>query len=530
MNKIKELKKFVDIEDFIGNHIQLMSAGKYRKAICPFHADSKPSLIIKKPSQTFKCFGCGESGDVIDFCVKIDGIAWSEAVKKLKEIAVQNGYVEVESTTTKVLNLAQSFFRQSLLKCGNGSTQSSFLAERSISVESQNEWLMGYSPKDPMSLYNYLKAKGVNDDEMVESSLFSAKLTPLFSHRITMPIFDEYGEIVAFGARKISSTDKSAKYLNTVYKKHDTLFGMSRACKKIQETSHCFVTEGYMDAIQLHAAGIKNVVAVLSASVSDMQIKKIKKIAKHITLMLDGNSAGIAAMKKAACLMLEHGVMVSVVVLPSNEDPDNTVRRLGFDYNAIMREIKSCAMNACDFFLSVGMSANGIADVIRKIPEPETQFMMLKHLSYNCNIPISVLAASQLAKQREDKCPSNSQNKATTIDYIWMMAIKRCLISESFLAKIKSDDVLAGGFVSNREMSEILSSLLNNSGDDSIHWSDEQLAIIEELIDTDFSSDAWDDESVLNILRRSIANTSIKSAITATDIDRALALKCRIDA
>ncbi|MCF2446179.1 DNA primase [Dyadobacter sp. CY345] len=348
---VERIKQAADIVEVVGDFVSLKKKGANYSACCPFHNEKSPSFNVNPVRQIFKCFGCGAAGDAIKFVMDIDGIGYGEALRYLAnkyQIEVQDEEVTDEEAMRQnvreslylILNFAKNFYQQLLTQTDEGqSIGVSYFRERGFTNDIQKKFELGYSTDTWDALTKEALSKGYTADILLKAGLLIHKEGSQtvgydrFRGRVIFPIHNVAGKVIAFGAR-ILKTDKSQpKYLNSpeteVYHKSDILYGIFQAKNAIRQLEACYLVEGYTDVISLHQAGIENVVASSGTSLTTEQIRLIGRFTPNITILYDGDMAGIKAALRGLDLVLEEGLNVSVVLFPDGEDPDSYVRRVG---------------------------------------------------------------------------------------------------------------------------------------------------------------------------------------------------------
>lgn len=351
---VDRIKQSADIVEVISDFISLKKRGVNYMACCPFHGEKTPSFNVNPVRQIYKCFGCGAAGDAIKFVMDIDGIGYVESLKYLAQkynIEIQEEEVTNEEFTRQnereslyiVLNFAKEFFTKQLSGDLGAAIGRSYFRERGYDDSIIKKFELGYSPDEWDAFLKEAQAKGHPVELLEKAGLIVRKEGSKsegydrFRGRVIFPIHNVAGKVIAFGAR-ILKTDKAKnapKYLNSpetdVYHKSDVLYGVFQAKNEIRQHDICFLVEGYTDVITLHQAGIANVVASSGTSLTVEQIRLIGRFTKNITILYDGDKAGIKAALRGLDLVLEEGLNVSVVALPDGEDPDSYARKVGGD-------------------------------------------------------------------------------------------------------------------------------------------------------------------------------------------------------
>jgi len=348
---VERIKQSADIVEVVGDFVSLKKKGANYSACCPFHNEKSPSFNVNPVRQIFKCFGCGAAGDAIKFVMDIDGIGYGEALRYLANkysIEIQEEEVTDEEALRQnareslylILNFAKNFYQHQLQNTDEGqSIGVSYFRERGFTNDIQKKFELGYSTDTWDALTKEALSKGYTAEILSKAGLLIHKEGSQtagydrFRGRVIFPIHNVAGKVIAFGAR-ILKTDKSQpKYLNSpeteVYHKSDILYGIFQAKNAIRQQEACYLVEGYTDVVSLHQAGIENVVASSGTSLTTEQIRLIGRFTPNITILYDGDMAGIKAALRGLDLVLEEGLNVSIVLFPDGEDPDSYVRRVG---------------------------------------------------------------------------------------------------------------------------------------------------------------------------------------------------------
>jgi DNA primase len=345
------VKQQADIVRVIGEYIRLKKSGQNFTGLCPFHGEKTPSFAVHPVKQIFHCFGCGKGGDVFSFVMEMEKCQFPEGVRIVAEkcgIALpkpkeRSPEERKENQQRAVLiemhREAQGFFAKQLETTGEGRAARAYLEDRGIDKATIAQFGIGYAPSGGDVLLRQLKAKYA-EKLMVESGLVSrdqngARLFDRFRRRITFPIANESGKIVAFGCRALG--DDQPKYLNSpetpIYSKSNVLYHLDRAKDALRRQDFAVLVEGYMDAIAVARAGISNVVASCGTSLAEPQIKLLGRFTKRVIVNYDPDSAGQAATERSVSLLLEHEFEVKVLALPAigdkKADPDLFIREKG---------------------------------------------------------------------------------------------------------------------------------------------------------------------------------------------------------
>ncbi len=326
---IEEFLSQVDIVDVVSYYIpDLKPVGRNYSALCPFHIEDTPSFFVSPDKQIFKCFGCGVGGNAITFVQKIENISFWEAVKRICEICSLPYPEEIEFKKEEDLPYEKilNYFKNALYK---NKEVLNYLKERKIDSSTIEKFFLGYAPKN---YKNELIQLGINKDTLIKLGLLNEREQEFFKNRLIIPIFNESGKLVGFGARSLDNS--SPKYINTkeneFFKKRKLLYGLYQAkenLKFLKDEGILFV-EGYFDVISCHRIGLKNAVAPMGTSLTREQIDKALIFSKKINLGFDGDFAGIKASFRAISLLIEKLITkIYVLDLPFEEDPDSLIRK-----------------------------------------------------------------------------------------------------------------------------------------------------------------------------------------------------------
>jgi DNA primase len=347
------VKQQADIVRVVGEYVRLKKSGQNFTGLCPFHGEKTPSFAVHPVKQIFHCFGCGKGGDVFSFVMEMEKCQFPEAVRIVAEkcgIALpkpkertpeERKENQQRAVLIEMHREAQAFFVKQLEATGEGKAARAYLEDRGLDKEVIARFGIGYAPSGGDTLLRHLKAKYA-EKLLAESGLLSrdqngTRLFDRFRRRITFPISNESGKIVAFGCRALG--DDLPKYLNSpetpIYSKSNVLYHLDRAKDALRRQDFAVLVEGYMDAIAVARAGISNVVASCGTSLAEPQIKLLGRFTKRVIVNYDPDSAGQAATERSVSLLLEHEFEVKVLALPpigdKKADPDLYIREKGAD-------------------------------------------------------------------------------------------------------------------------------------------------------------------------------------------------------
>jgi DNA primase len=355
-----KVKQQADIVRVVGEYVRLKKSGQNFTGLCPFHAEKSPSFAVHPVKQIYHCFGCGKGGDVFNFVMEMEKCPFPDAVRVVAEkcgIAIphprerspeERRENQQRAVLAEMHREAQAFFVKQIGGTLEGKAARAYLEDRGLDNDALTRFGIGYAPGGGDALLRHLKAK-YPEKALLESGLISrdgsGRLFDRFRRRITFPISNESGKIVAFGARALG--DDQPKYLNSpeslIYSKSGVLYHLDRAKDALRRQDFAILVEGYMDAIAVARAGISNVVASCGTSLAEAQIKLLGRFTKRVVVNYDPDTAGLAATERSLALLLEQGFEVRVLALPpvgnQKADPDLYIREKGAPaYLAALKE------------------------------------------------------------------------------------------------------------------------------------------------------------------------------------------------
>lgn len=338
------------IEDVVGDFVNLKKSGSILKGNCPFHQEKTPSFVVNPNKNIFKCFGCGVGGDSVTFIMEHEKFSFPEALRYL----ANKYHIEIEETQTStedkqaqddkeslliVLNYAAKFYQHQLTETEDGkSIGLSYFKERGFLEDTIQAFQLGYALDSYDSLLKDALKNGYNKELLLKTGLIKEKTDKaydFFRDRVMFPIHNVSGKVIAFGGRILKKSENQPKYINTaeteLYHKSQILYGISQAKAEIRKQDVCYLVEGYTDVISLYQAGIKNVVASSGTALTKEQVLLVKRFTENIVILYDGDAAGVKAALRGLDIVLEQGLNVKLVLLPDNEDPDSFVKNRGVD-------------------------------------------------------------------------------------------------------------------------------------------------------------------------------------------------------
>jgi DNA primase len=339
----------------VGEYVRLKKTGKDFSGLCPFHQEKTPSFTVSPIKQIFYCFGCGKGGDIFNFVMEMERCEFPDALRLVAEkcgISIpkpkpsspaERTQGSVRTTLVEMHREAQTFFVNQLQGTSEGKLARAYLEDRGLDKATIDRFGIGYAPSGGDMLLRHLKGKYA-EKLLGESGLVSrdqgGRLFDRFRRRITFPIANESGKVVAFGCRALG--DDQPKYLNSpetpIYSKSNVLYHLDRAKEALRRSDFAVLVEGYMDAIAVARVGISNVVASCGTSLAEPQIKLLGRFTKRVIVNYDPDTAGQAATERSIAILLEQDFEVRVLALPGKADPDKFIREQGSD--AYMKLVK----------------------------------------------------------------------------------------------------------------------------------------------------------------------------------------------
>ncbi len=356
---LEDIKAKNDIVDFISSYVQLKKSGQNWKGNCPFHSEKTPSFMVSPSKQIFHCFGCGAGGDIITFVMKHENISFQEAMSLLAKRAglslpSEGKDKRIIQKYEKLRDVLSEAGRYYALKLKESVQAMAYLRNRGIDSGSIENFAIGYAPSGWDNLLRHLRGKSCGDSLIREAGLAvqgNKGLYDMFRHRIIFPITSMSGGIIAFGGRALD--DSMPKYINSpetaLFKKSDSLFGLSVAKDEIRKEGCVIIAEGYIDVIMCHQYGFRHAVAPLGTSLTTGHVQKLRTLSRKAVLVFDGDTAGRAAARRALAIICRNNFIAKVLLLPDGEDPDSYMRKYGAES---FGKLLNNARTAIDFLFS----------------------------------------------------------------------------------------------------------------------------------------------------------------------------------
>jgi DNA primase len=390
-NTIQQILARIDVLDIVGSFVKLKRRGSNYLGLCPFHNEKTPSFTVSPSKEIFKCFGCGKSGNSISFIMEHEKLSYVEAlrwfanrynidVEETETSPEKRQQIQVSESLYIINQYAQQFYADQLWNTEAGKNIGlTYLKERGFTDDIIKKFGLGYAPDSRDAFTKSAIAHQYNPELLQKAGLSIHRYEQLvdnYRDRIIFPIHNNSGKYIGFGARLIKSNDKAPKYINTpeneLYIKSRILYGTYLARHAIDKADECLLVEGYTDVISLHQAGIENVVASGGTSLTQDQLRLIKKYTNNLTIIYDGDAAGVKAALRGLDMALEESLNVKLVLIPDKEDPDSYVRKVGMNEfrNFILHNKKDFIYFQLEVALKdAGNDASRKAEVVNKIAE-----------------------------------------------------------------------------------------------------------------------------------------------------------------
>jgi DNA primase len=439
------------IEDVVGDYVSLKKRGANLIGLCPFHDEKTGSFTVSPSKGIFKCFGCSKAGHAVGFIMEIEQCSYVDALRQLarkyhieieeRELTAEEKQKQDDRESMFIVNdFANKWFQEQLWDTPEGKAVAmSYLRQRGLREDIIRRFQIGYSPEKAM-LWDVAKKKGFQEKYLINDSenppylgtgvcgkSENGKLYDRFRGRVMFPFLSVSGKVVGFSGRLMVKNDKVGKYVNSptslIYEKHNELFGLYQAKQAISKNNSCYLVEGQMDVIQLVQSGIENVVASGGTALTTNQIRLLHRFTEHITLLYDGDKAGIKAAIRGIDMMLEEGLNVRIILLPEGEDPDsfakthnasdlqafldnNTQDFIRFKTQLLSEDAQNDPTKRSDMILQIVESIAVIPDIIKRqvyIKDTATLLAIPEDVLTRKVIEIRKKKAEERKKRKEGK-------------------------------------------------------------------------------------------------------------------------------
>lgn len=533
---IDKIFSTIRVEEIIGEYVQLKRAGSNFKGLSPFHEEKSPSFVVSPSKQIWKDFSSGKGGTAISFLMEIENFTYPEALRhaakkygiEIEEDKRELTEDEKQSQTDKELlfkihEIANDFYQNQLWESEEGRAIGySYFKERELRDEIIKKFELGYSPEQKNAFTEFALEKGYSKEIIEKSglSIFPENAPngiDRFRERVMFPIQSFSGRVIGFGARILRNNVKTAKYLNSpeteIYHKSAVLYGLNQSKQSISKNNLCLLVEGYMDVIALHQSGIENVVSSSGTALTVEQIKLIKRLTENVTILFDGDSAGIKASFRSIDMLLSESMNIRILLFPDGDDPDSFARKHPQDY--VENFIKNEAKDFIDFKAEILLKeagndpikkAESIRDIVKSVAFVQNalkQEIYLKEVSTKFGLSEqSLFNELNVQKQLKNQQTSPQQRQEKQAPVV--------------LKKVPDNFVPNNGLLM---LEEKLVSLMLNYGDRILDRLDDennpyQITVIEEIINH-FDEDQCEIQSPINLkiieeIREGIAQNEIR--------------------
>lgn len=388
---IQAIRDRVDVVDLVGRYVGLKKAGRTWKGLCPFHHEKTPSFVVTPERGTFHCFGCGEGGNVFAFLMRHDNLTFPEAVRSLAaelgiEVPERGGEGGARLEPLYRANAAAQALYREALHSDAGRDARAYLARRGLDRALAERFGIGFAPDRWDALTGVLQREKIPAEEAERAGLVKRRDRgghyDLLRGRLTFPIQDVRGRVIGFGGRALAE-GQEPKYLNTpespVFRKRESLYGFPSSLEPMRRADRAVVVEGYFDLIALHRAGIGEAVATCGTALTEEHARNLRRRARHVVLLFDGDEAGERAMLRALEVLLPHGLRVRAAALPPGQDPDDLVAAEGAEAlarlvdaapPALERAIRRAAAGSADTPWARADAVSGVVPLLAALPDP----------------------------------------------------------------------------------------------------------------------------------------------------------------
>lgn len=461
---IQKIKDEIDIVDFIGEYVSLKKRGQNYLGLCPFHGEKTPSFNVNPSMGIYKCFGCGESGDVIEFLRKYENLDFKEAI----EVLAERARIPLEETKTTERPVNNSFYeihREAayfyLENLFRSKVAMDYLRDRNITPQTAKRFGLGYAPDEWNSLKNFLMNKGYKEEDILKANLLtksekSGNTYDAFRSRLMFPLIDLKRRVVGFSGRIIGEGEP--KYYNSrdsyEFTKGNLLFGLNMI-QNNKNRDNIMLVEGNIDVVKLHQMGINYVVAALGTAFTSRQAQLLKRFGNNIYLCLDGDAAGKKATLKAIEILQNQGSDPKIVEIKDNMDPDEYIDKYGVNsFKALLLDAKS----PFDFVVDYNIEGKnlerhddfisfirGVVSYIKTIPDPISRDVYIKSISKKYDISMDALM-EEFRSLKDDSADSESDFTIPRADNKWPHTLINIMVTEKanaiYLQNMKIGDYL----------------------------------------------------------------------------------------
>lgn len=457
--KSEDIDKLIDelnIEDVVGEFVELKKSGSSYKGLCPFHADTNPSFVVNPNKNICKCFVCGAGGNAITFYSKIKKISFPEAVAELSKKYKVNIRAQLTNSNSEdlekyygIMEDSHKFFMEKIFSV-EARMALEYLAKRDLDTKLIKEHQLGYAPAKWSELYDYLLTKGHKFEDILSLGLIKKgedSVYDAFRNRIIFPIYSTHGRVIAFGGRTLEKSDDIPKYINSpdtpIFKKGKNIYGIERA-RNIKEKNYSILMEGYMDVLSSCIYGFDASIAPLGTALTPEQAKLIKRYSSNVLISFDMDKAGLAATERAAYILKSEGFNIRVLEFYDAKDPDEFLKKNGRE--GFLKVVKN-SVEIFDFLYNLFSSEYDLKDVMSKqnfiekfkdffisLSSDLEKEIYLKRLSEKVNISSDILKTTLIInnkkrniKQEKESLEKKEEKKNNEIYNMEMSIVKMLL-------------------------------------------------------------------------------------------------------
>ncbi|GLR16501.1 DNA primase [Portibacter lacus] len=404
------------IEEVVDEFVHLKKAGVNFKGNCPFHNEKTPSFVVSPAKNIYKCFGCGKGGNPVQFMMEHEKLSFIEAIRWLaakynieleetERTDEEMARIDARESLFIVNEFSKSHFSENLFESNEGkSVGMSYFKERGFYESTIKKFGLGYAVRDRSDLYEALKSKQYNIEVATKLGVVKEN-RDFFNARVMFSIHNLSGKVIGFGGRTLSKEKKIPKYINSpeseIYNKRKTLYGLYHAKNDIRKKDECILVEGYTDVITLHQSGLENVVAASGTSLTEDQIRLIKRYSPNIKVLFDGDNAGVKAALRGMDMILAQDMNVKLVLLPEGEDPDSYLKKVGVDQfrtyaeteakDFIQFKTEMLMAETANDPIQKSIAVKSIIESISKIPDTLKRSLYIKQYSSILELDESIL-------------------------------------------------------------------------------------------------------------------------------------------
>lgn len=427
----EEVRARLNIEDVVGEYVQLKRAGRNFKGLSPFSGEKTPSFVVSPEKHIWHDFSSGKGGDVFSFVMEVEGVDFREALEQLARKAgvdlsqynsTHDGALAKRKKRAHEANeLAAKYFQQTLLRNQHALTY--VFKQRKFSKEIVSDFRIGYAPDSSDGLIQQLTKRGFNKQELAEAGLTNRFGGDLFRGRVMIPLMDGAGQVIGFTGRIITDDPKAPKYLNTpqtlIYDKSRHVFGLSQAKESIRKSDYSVIVEGNLDVVASHMAGVQQVVATAGTALTEYHLKALSRLSHHVKLAFDGDKAGLAATERALPIAQAVGVSLTIITLPGDaKDPDELVQK----DPALWQQAIDSSQPVVDWILAQYSQREDLASAAGKRAFTSAGLAVVRNLGdvveqehYQAKIAEMTDTSLAVIKQKQAAAPSTEQKTLKSI-------------------------------------------------------------------------------------------------------------------